>query len=491
MGAAITFDQASFAYGEDRTQVQDISLEIAPGEVVVLTGPSGSGKTTLTRLINGLLPYFYSGRLAGRVMLDGRDLAELEAWERGRLIGNVFQDPRSQFFSNEVAGEIAFGCENYGLRHHEIVERVHDAAKELRLEGMLDHRLRGLSYGMRQRVAIASARAIGPQAYVLDEPSANLDMQATDDLRDLLHGLKAQGRTIVIAEHRLYYLMDLADRIVCLRTGRIEEDLTVNEFRALPPERLIEMGLRVPSLQDLHRRSARPVPPDAEQAGPVLEARQITRDFGPLRALGGIDLRLAAGEIVALVGPNGAGKSVLGRVLSGLVKQDSGEVHLHGRVMRAARRRRAVWYIGQDLDSQLFGESALDELLTGHPQQEQLREKAIGVLRDLGLEGMADQHPATLSGGQKQRLVLGAALMNDVPVLILDEPTSGLDGRTMRSVSALLRRLAGRGHTIVLITHDAECALECCSRVVRLEHGHVTDDEPLDSSERLLALMRS
>nr|WP_316669286.1 ATP-binding cassette domain-containing protein [uncultured Propionibacterium sp.] len=138
------------------------------------------------------------------------------------------------------------------------------------------------------------------------------------------------------------------------------------------------MGLRVPSLQDLHRRSPLPVHPGTGQTRPVLDAKGVTRDFGPLRALGGIDLQLAAGEIVALVGPNGAGKSVLGRVLSGLVGQSSGEVRLSNRVMRADRRRRTVWYIGQDLDSQLFGESVLDELPTGHPQQDRLREKAVG-----------------------------------------------------------------------------------------------------------------
>lgn len=483
MGSAVVFDNVSFSYGQGGTQVHELSLGIAPGEVVVLTGQSGSGKTTCTRLINGLLPHFYPGTMTGRVLLGGRDLAELENWERGRFIGNVFQDPRSQFFSNEVAGEIAFGCENYGMSHAMIINRVHGAASALRLDDMLDHRLRELSYGLRQRVAIASARAVDPEVYVFDEPSANLDMQSTEDLRILIQDLKAQGKTVIIAEHRLYYLMGLADRIIFLNQGRVEGDFTADEFRALSSQRIVEMGLRAPLLRDLP--GGRPSPESGHR--PVLEAKAITRKFGRLTALDGIDLRLAPGEVIALVGRNGAGKSVLGRVLSGLTRQTSGEVRLQGDATRAARRRRAVWYIGQDLDSQLFGESVLDELLTGRPRQEQLRAKALSILQELSLEDLAD-HIRPPCPGQKQRLALGVALMEDAPVLVLDEPTSGLDGRTMRSVSELLRGLARQGHAIVLITHDVECALACCSRVVRVDRGRVITDAPLHSAEQLLTL---
>ena len=485
MGASIAFDGIRFEYTGGSDLIVDLSLRVAPGELVVLTGPSGSGKTTLTRLVNGLLPHFYPGRLTGRVLLDGHDLAGLETWERGRSIGSVFQDPRSQFFSNEVAGEIAFGCENYGLEHQEIVERVHETAAALRLEDILGRALRGLSYGMRQRIAIASARAVDPQVYVLDEPSANLDLDSTEDLHELIRGLKERGRTVIVAEHRLHYLMDLADRIVCLRHGRIEAEFTADEFAALPGRRLVEMGLRMPSLESL-RHDPRPSEPGTA-AGPVLEARALRRRFGRATALGGVDLRLRPGEITALVGPNGAGKSVLGRTLAGLARPDSGEVRLRGGPARRSRRRHEVWYIGQDLDSQLFGESVLDELLTGRRHRDRLRGRATGILRELGLDGLAEQHPSTLSGGQKQRLILGAALMDEAPVLILDEPTSGLDGRTMRSVSALLRRLAGQGRTVVLITHDVECALECCTRVVRMEAGRITDDTALRSVGQLLA----
>ncbi|MFR2247528.1 MAG: ABC transporter ATP-binding protein, partial [Eggerthella lenta] len=155
---AIELAHLTFAYEGSAPQLEDVNLTVQPGEVVVLTGPSGGGKSTLTRVVNGLVPSFYEGELTGTVRLFGREVDDIPSWERGLAAGNVFQDPRSQFFANEVAGEIAFGCENYGLDHELIVERVHGAASELDIAPLLEEKVRLLSYGMRLRVAIASAK---------------------------------------------------------------------------------------------------------------------------------------------------------------------------------------------------------------------------------------------------------------------------------------------------------------------------------------------
>ena len=179
MGKEIMIRDLTFSYGGNGNQLEHISLDIAAGEVIVMTGPSGSGKSSLTRVINGLIPYFYEGELSGEVFVDGKPLKEIPSWERGKIVGNVFQDPRSQFFANEVAGEVAFGCENYGYSHEEIRNHVHRAAADIKIQDILDHSLHSLSYGMRQKVAIASAEAIDPEIYVMDEPSANLDIAST------------------------------------------------------------------------------------------------------------------------------------------------------------------------------------------------------------------------------------------------------------------------------------------------------------------------
>lgn len=196
MGKEIMIRDLTFSYGGNGNQLEHISLDIVAGEVIVMTGPSGSGKSSLTRVINGLIPYFYEGELSGDVFVDGKPLKEIPSWERGKIVGNVFQDPRSQFFANEVAGEVAFGCENYGYSHEEIRNHVHRAAADIKIQDILDHSLHSLSYGMRQKVAIASAEAIDPEIYVMDEPSANLDIASTYRFADIIRDLKQQGKPL-------------------------------------------------------------------------------------------------------------------------------------------------------------------------------------------------------------------------------------------------------------------------------------------------------
>ena len=183
---------------------------------------------------------------------------------------------------------------------------------------------------------------------------------------------------------------------------------------------------------------------------------------------------------------NGTGKSTIGRILAGLLKEKSGEVVLFGKHCRSKGRLGKVWYIPQDLDSQLFGENLLDELTTGAEVTPERKKEAEEILGVLELTPFIKQHPSTLSGGQKQRLALGVALMHKAPIIVLDEPTSGLDGTNMRNVSRMIRKLAKMGRTIIVITHDAECALACCERAIRLENGCITDDFQIRGAELLL-----
>ena len=221
MGKEIMIRDLTFSYGGNGNQLEHISLDIAAGEVIVMTGPSGSGKSSLTRVINGLIPYFYEGELSGEVFVDGKPLKEIPSWERGKIAGNVFQDPRSQFFANEVAGEIAFGCENYGYSHEDIQSHVHRAAADIKIQDILDHSLHCLSYGMRQKVAIASAEAIDPEIYVMDEPSANLDIASTYRFADIIRDLKQQGKTIIMVSSEMPELLGTCDRILVMSGGRL------------------------------------------------------------------------------------------------------------------------------------------------------------------------------------------------------------------------------------------------------------------------------
>ena len=169
----ITLHNVTFQYAECKEGVHDIDLTVRDGECVVLTGPSGGGKTTLTRLINGLAPSYYQGELTGRININKTEIATLPAWEIGREIGSVFQDPKSQFFSSELEGEVAFACENYGMAKEEVKRCTDSAIASFGLEGLRLSPLDVLSSGEKQRVAIASVYALAPHTYVCDEPTAN------------------------------------------------------------------------------------------------------------------------------------------------------------------------------------------------------------------------------------------------------------------------------------------------------------------------------
>ena len=291
-----------------------------------------------------------------------------------------------------------------------------------------------------------------------------------------------EGKTIIIAEHRLYYLMDLADRFLCVQKGKIVREFTAQQMKALSNEEIRALGLRTPDLHQIEQAEI----PSAATSEVVLEVKKLNHSFGETIVAKDVDFQCRKGEVVALIGPNGTGKSTIGRILAGLLKEKSGEVVLFGKHCRSKGRLGKVWYIPQDLDSQLFGEDLLDELTTGAEVSPERKKAAEEILEALELMPFVKQHPSTLSGGQKQRLALGVALMHEAPIIVLDEPTSGLDGTNMRNVSRMIRKLAKMGRTIIVITHDAECALACCERAIRLENGCITDDFQIRGAELLL-----
>jgi energy-coupling factor transporter ATP-binding protein EcfA2 len=486
----ITLNNVNFHYDQQETLLQNINLNIAAGEFVVLTGKSGSGKTTLSRVLNGLIPHFYEGNLTGEVYMQKRSLLETPVWQLSQRVGSVFQDPRTQFFTSIVQDELVFELENYGADPPVMRERLAEVCEQMELEQIQKAFLATLSSGQKQKVAIATAAMIDPEVYVLDEPSANLDIAATEVLREALHQLKAQGKTVVIAEHRLYYLMELADRIIYMRDGRIEKEFKPEEVGKLSFKQLKQYGLRSPSLVSMHRNENNAQDVVREKAVEI--NRLCVRYQGEKRLiLEDLNLTLHAGEVCALIGENGAGKTTLARTIAGLIRERSGSIHLFGQRAGSKDRRKQVWFVLQDTVYQLFGDSVLNEMMLSMAPTPENVQRAEELLKKLDLWTFRDAHPATLSGGQKQRLVLGIGLMQEAHVFILDEPTSGLDGENLARVIDMIRELQQRQCHVLVITHDHELVAGVCERVIKLESGTITVDQPVDSlsSPALVQLM--
>ena len=470
----IKMDNVSFSYrGGDRAGgVEGIDLEIPTGQVVVLCGESGCGKTTLTRLVNGLAPEYYEGELAGAVSIDGTVVSKTPLPIVSRKVGSVFQNPRSQFFNVGTTDEIAFGCENQGLPAEEIYRRIGHAADEIGVRPLLDRSLFALSGGEKQKIACASVSAMEPDVFVLDEPSSNLDISTIADLKETVRAWKRAGKTVVVAEHRLYWLMDVADRVVYLRDGRIAEDWAVEEFRRLPDGELAARGLR-----SLHPASfaGRALPPKVGGEGPRLVVEGLSFGYGRDPAIDIERLNLPVGEVVGVLGPNGAGKTTFARCLCGLEKRAKGKIALGGSQHPLSCATGKGYLVMQDVSHQLFTESVLDEVLLSFPGDDapRDRERVAELLGKLGLEGLAGAHPMSLSAGQRQRVAIASAKASGKDLVVFDEPTSGLDFVRMGEVAECLAGLASEGKAVLVITHDPELVFRCCSFFVFLEGGGV------------------
>ena len=459
----IELTRASFQYENSDRGVQDISLSVKSGECVVLTGLSGCGKTTVTRLVNGLAPSYYPGVFSGNVRIDGKDISRLSTWEIGRLVGSVFQDPKSQFFSSELAGEVAFPCENYGLSTQEIRARTDAAIEALKLSHLKDRAVDVLSSGEKQRAAIASVYAMKPKVCVGDEPTANLDAAGTRQLAQTLRQLKEQGFTLLLAEHRIDWLMGIADRFLYLRDGRIAAEYTPEDLLLLPEADILGMGLRSP-----REGKSLPAPSVLDESPAVLKTAGLSKRIRKEVIFEDISLSVPEGKVTAITGQNGAGKTTLAQILCGLAKQTRGHIPIDGKKARAAVRRREIYYCGNDMSTQFFTASVAEELLNTELTEES-KDRARNLLKEFGLYEYRDAHPSALSGGQKQRLAIACAIFSGRRILILDEPTSGLDGQNMRLVAGKLKSEARNGRTILVLTHDRELIESCCDNVVEVE----------------------
>lgn len=424
----IELKQVCFTYANGADGgLKDIDLTVKSGECILLCGRSGCGKTTITRLINGLIPGFFSGELEGDVTINNESILGVPMYKISSHVGSVFQNPRTQFFNVDTDSEIAFGIENEAVPLEELNQRLENVTDVLHINSLRERNIFELSGGEKQKIAFASVYAMNPDIYLLDEPSSNLDMSAIGELKEHLRLIKAQGKTILIAEHRLYYLMDIADRIIYLDQGHITDEFVPAVFRTLPESKL-------------------------EQ----------------------ISMKAAQGEVIAVVGHNGAGKTTFSRSLCGLHKDYTGDFYWKGIPINNKARLKLSYMVMQDVNYELFAESVRAECSFG------IRNPPAKLLEDtidlLGLMPYQNRHPNTLSGGQKQRVAVAVSMICGKELLIFDEPTSGLDYDSMEQVAGLIRSLASNGKIIFVVTHDYEFVCRSCSRILHFDNGTLEED---------------
>ncbi|NQN86756.1 ABC transporter ATP-binding protein [Streptococcus suis] len=462
---AVTVKDLELTYpGADKPALSISELTIPAGQCVVLCGQSGSGKSSFLKVLNGLVPEYYPAQLSGQVYLGDQELRGRSLEELSRQVASVFQHPSTQFFHSQVLQELVFPCENQGLSREEITQRLAWVNDLFGLEPLYERRISSLSGGQQQVLALAVATMQGSDVLVLDEPTAHLDQQGISRVQHILQTLKRQGKTIIIAEHRLSYLSHLADRYLYFQDGHLVTDYLAEEFLNRTDSCRQDMGLRCYDSEPFGRAIAeRASQFVSDEQGLLVENLSVSQSGTLLYQIE--KLCLAPGQVVGLVGPNGSGKTSLAQFLVGLADDKKARISWHGQSLSSRQRLEKTAFVMQEVRLQLFSETVARELTLG--QKGKNLDEAL--LHRFRLDNLLDRHPVSLSGGEQQRLMMVASLLADKEILVFDEPTSGLDLRQMQEVGRALLDLKKKNKLVLLISHDEELLELVCDKIVDIE----------------------
>ena len=512
----ISFKNFSFQYrAQKKPTLQDINLDIYPGERVLIAGPSGSGKSTLAACINGLNPFSNPGACSGTLTVDGVDAPHSSIFELAGHVGTVLQDPDGQFIGLTVGEDIAFSLENNCTPQPEMKEIVQHAAELVGIENHLGFAPHELSGGQKQRVSLAGVMVDDVKILLFDEPLANLDPATGKQAIELIDTIQQKtDTTVLIVEHRLEdVLWRNVDRIVLINEGRILADLCPDEL--LSGSLLAENGIReplyvtamryagiavTPEKHPAHIHSvvldeadtarlhswfqAEPLPAPKPAPEPLLEVKNLCFGYNKgQHTLQNVSFSIGKGEMVSIVGRNGAGKSTLSKLICGFETQDSGEIYLNGKDLKdenIRRRAKHIGYVMQNPNQMISKTMIYDEVamaLQGSGMtDEQIQKKVEDTLKVCGLYPFRNWPVSALSFGQKKRVTIASVLVQDPELILLDEPTAGQDFRHYTDIMEFLQGLNARGVTVVMITHDMHLMLEYTPRALVFCEGQLIAD---------------
>jgi len=520
MEELIRFENVSFTYpGEEKPAVNNVSLSIGLGEIVLITGPSGAGKTTLCSMLNRIVPESYGGKIEGTITIKGADISEFTVGQMAFTSGMLFQDPSGQLINPTVEDEIAFGPENKGIPVEEINRLIDEYVGYINMQHLMRRSPQALSGGQQQSVAYAAVLAMEPEIYVLDEPTSNLDPLGSDMVFSLMKKVaQDKHKTAVIVEHKVEKIIDMVDRIIVMNGGSVvfngtPEEVMVNykellRIGVLPPQvtqifaRMQDSSIKALPLttnldiavqtlkaalpealpQPAYDRIAQTFPKPAVHTNPVIKAQGLRFGYNPeVEVLHGIDLDIYEGEFLSIVGQNGSGKTTIVKHFNGLLRPTGGSVSVYGTGTQAAtvsELSQKVGYCFQNPDHQIFSSKVMDELSYGPKNlgwsEEEIKSTIKEASEILHIEHLLEDNPYTLSKGQRQQIAVAAILCMKPDVIIVDEPTTGQDPIQSHQMMDMMRSLnRDLGKTIVVITHDMSIAAEYSDRIVVMHNGAI------------------
>ena len=459
----LTLRNLSVFYDENHV-VRAINLNVSAGECVVLTGESGSGKSTILSAINGLGTRYDNARIEGTIALDGDELTQKPIYEIAMLVSSVFQNPKTHFFNVDTTQELLFFLENTGVSKKDMQERLQELLSLFPIAHLLNRNIFELSGGEKQILCLASSYIAGCKLILLDEPTSNLDHTYIEILANMLRRLKEQGITLLIAEHRLYYLREILDRLIHIEKGEIKHCYTQSEFIRLSTDELHALGLRSNVDEAL---SLPELPPYTIENCPTLRIDNLKLSFEKQCNLHVSNLAFHTNYIYGIVGKNGCGKSSFIKSLIGVMKQSKETVFYRDKQCNKRKRISLSSLVMQDVNSQLFSESVEHELTL---TQKNISEVSLdSILEQLNIREFKNVHPMSLSGGQKQRVAIATSIVDGAALMYFDEPTSGMDYKNMLAISHCIQSLKSQKRIIFIVSHDVEFLNITCDYILNIE----------------------